>query len=99
MRKAKAYLELNLARDLKDNKKGFFKYNKRKTRENVGLVLNGAGTQVTEDTEKAEILNYFFALVLTVKDSLRESLTQETRKKFWRKGDLPLVEEDRLEII
>ena len=34
MRKAKAHLELNLARDVKDNKKGFFKYisSKRKTR-------------------------------------------------------------------
>jgi len=26
MRKAKAHLELNLTRDVKDNKKGFFKY-------------------------------------------------------------------------
>ena len=26
MRKAKAHLEFNLARDVKDNKKGFFKY-------------------------------------------------------------------------
>ena len=26
MRKAKAHLELNLARDVKDNKKSFFKY-------------------------------------------------------------------------
>ena len=35
MRKAKAHLELNLARDVKDNKKGFFKCisSKRKTRE------------------------------------------------------------------
>jgi len=40
-RKAKAHLELNLTRDVKDNKKGFFKYisSKRKTRENVGLLL------------------------------------------------------------
>ena len=37
-RKAKAHLELNLARDVKDNKKGFFKYisSKRKTGETVG---------------------------------------------------------------
>ncbi|GAB0209695.1 mitochondrial enolase superfamily member 1 [Grus japonensis] len=41
-RKAKAHLELNLAGDVKDNKKGFFKYisSKRKTRENVGPLLN-----------------------------------------------------------
>ena len=41
-RKAKAHLELNLARDVKDNKKGFFKYisSKGQTRENVGPLLN-----------------------------------------------------------
>jgi len=41
-RKAKAHLELNLARDVKNNKKGFFNYisSKRKTRDNVGLLLN-----------------------------------------------------------
>jgi len=42
MRKAKVHLELNLARDVKDNKKGFFTYisRKQKTRENVGLLMN-----------------------------------------------------------
>ena len=43
MRKAKALLELNLAEEIKDNKKGFFfKYvnSKRKARENVGPLLN-----------------------------------------------------------
>ncbi|GAB0207498.1 mitochondrial enolase superfamily member 1 [Grus japonensis] len=53
-RKAKAHLELNLARDVKDKKEGFFKYinSKRKTRENVGPLLNEVGALVTEDTEK-----------------------------------------------
>ena len=56
MRKAKA---LYLARDVKENKKAFFKYisNKRKTRESVSLLLYGRGTLVTEDTEKSELLN------------------------------------------
>jgi len=54
-KKAKAHLELNLLREVKDNKKGFFKYvsSKRKTRENVGSLLNEVGVPVTEDTEKA----------------------------------------------
>ncbi|KGL73735.1 hypothetical protein N309_09201, partial [Tinamus guttatus] len=66
-RKAKARLESELARDVRDNKKGFYKYSssKRKTRENVGLLLNGVGDLVAEDTEKAELLNAFFASVLT----------------------------------
>jgi len=44
-RKSKAHLELNLARDVKDNKKGFFKYiiSKQKTRDNVGPLLNEVG--------------------------------------------------------
>lgn len=49
MRKAKARLELNLAKVVKDNKKGFFKHinNKKATRENVGPLLNGKGTIAT----------------------------------------------------
>lgn len=45
-RKAKAHLELNLAKDGMDNKKGFFKCinNKRNTRENVSPQLDGTGT-------------------------------------------------------
>jgi len=43
MRKAKIHLELSLVRDVKDKKKGFFKYisSKRKTSKNVGQLLNG----------------------------------------------------------
>ena len=54
-RKAKASLELNLARRVKDNRRGFFKYtaNKTNTRGNVGPLMNEVGALVTEDTEKA----------------------------------------------
>lgn len=63
-RDAKAPLELNLAKDVKKNKKGFFKYmnNKRKAKDNVGLLPNGRDTLVTENAEKAELLNAAFAL-------------------------------------
>ncbi|GAB0204029.1 mitochondrial enolase superfamily member 1 [Grus japonensis] len=95
-RKAKAHLELNLARDVKDNKKGFFKYisNKMKTRENVGLLLNEMDALVMEDTEKVELLNAFFASVFTAKASPQESQTLEVGEKVWRKEDLPLVGEN-----
>ncbi|GAB0179468.1 mitochondrial enolase superfamily member 1 [Grus japonensis] len=97
-RKAKAHLELNLARDVKDNKKGFFKYisRKRKTRENVSPLLNEVGALVMEDTEKAELLNAFFASVFTAKAGPQESQTLEVGEEVWRKEDLPLVEEDRV---
>ncbi|GAB0182218.1 hypothetical protein GRJ2_000687100 [Grus japonensis] len=95
-RKAKTHLELNLARDVKDNKKGFFKYisSKRKTRENVGLLLNEVGALVMEDTEKTELLNAFFASVFTAKAGPQETQTLEVGEKVLQKEDLPLVEEN-----
>jgi len=67
MRKTKACLEINLARDVKDNKKGFFKYisSKWKTRENVGLLLNEVGALVMEDSEKAVSVNAALASVFS----------------------------------
>jgi len=69
----KVHLELNLARDVKDNKQGFFKYisSKQKTRKNVGLLLNEVGGQVMADTEKAKLLNAFLASVLMLRPALR----------------------------
>ncbi|GAB0197889.1 mitochondrial enolase superfamily member 1 [Grus japonensis] len=97
-RKAKAYLEIKLVRDVKDNKKGFFKYisSKKKTRENVSLLLNEVGALVMEDTEKAELLNATFASVFTAKVGPLESQTLEVGEKVWRKEDLPLFEEKRV---
>jgi len=73
--KAVAHLELDLAREVKDKRKGF-KYisSKRKTRENVGLLLNKMGGLVTEDTEKMKLLNFLFGLVFTAKTAPQESL-------------------------
>ncbi|GAB0207135.1 mitochondrial enolase superfamily member 1 [Grus japonensis] len=97
-RKVKAHLELNLARDVKDKKEGFFKYisRKRTTRENVGPLLNEVGALVTEDTEKEKLLNAAFASVFTAKAGPQESQALEVGEKVLRKEDLPLVEEDRV---
>ncbi|PKU42857.1 rna-directed dna polymerase from mobile element jockey-like [Limosa lapponica baueri] len=89
-------MELNLARDLKTNKKGFYKdmSNKRQTRENVGPLHNEMDNLVTEDMEEAEVLNAFFASVFTSKTNLWESQVPETRRKGWSKEEVPLVDED-----
>jgi len=89
-------LELKLARNVKDNKKGFFNYisSKRETRENVGPLLNEAGVLVMEDAEKAELLNAFFASVFSAKSSPQESQALEVREEAYREDDFPLVEED-----
>jgi len=75
MRKAKVHLELYLTMDVKDNKKGFFSYisRKQKTRDNVGLLLNEVGVLVTEDAEKAYLLNAFCASVFSAKTGPQES--------------------------
>jgi len=95
-RKAKAHLELKLARDVKNNKKGFFNYisSKRKARDNVGPLLNEAGVLVMEDAEKAELLNAFFASVFSVKAGPQESQAPDVREEAYREYDYPLVEED-----
>ncbi|GAB0205898.1 mitochondrial enolase superfamily member 1 [Grus japonensis] len=56
VRKAKALIEISLARDVKDTKKSFYRYvsDKRRTRENVGPLRNETGDLVTQDMEKAE---------------------------------------------
>ncbi|KFQ86553.1 hypothetical protein N337_12956, partial [Phoenicopterus ruber ruber] len=67
VRKAKARLELNLARDTKNNKKAFYRYvnQKRKVKESIPPLKSRSGKLVSTDEEKAEVLNDFFASVFT----------------------------------
>ncbi|KFZ67368.1 hypothetical protein N338_13023, partial [Podiceps cristatus] len=67
VRKAKAQLEMNLARNAKNNKKGFYRYinQKRKVKERAPALMNENGELVSTDEEKAEVLNNIFASVFT----------------------------------
>ena len=62
VRKVKALIELNMTRDIKGNKKSFYRYvsDKRKTRENVVPLRKEMGGLVTEGMEKVEVHNDFF---------------------------------------
>ncbi|CAM4509227.1 unnamed protein product [Lepidochelys kempii] len=93
IRKAKSHLELQLARDVKSNKKDFFGYvgNKKKVKESVGRLLNEGGNLVTEDVKKANVLNAFFASVFTNKVS---SQTTTLGSTAWGGGDQPSVEKE-----
>jgi len=61
--RAKAHLELNLSRDAKNNKKGFYGYvnQKRKVKGSIPRLMNENVDIVSTDEEKAEVLNNFFA--------------------------------------
>ncbi|GAB0187691.1 hypothetical protein GRJ2_001234400 [Grus japonensis] len=94
VRKAKALIEISLARDIKGNKKRFYRYvsDKRRMRENVGPLRNETGDLVTQDMEKAEVLNDFFASVFTGK-SLSHT-AQVTEGRDWEDAEPPTVGED-----
>lgn len=93
-RKAKSYLELNMARHVKGNNKGFFKYinSQRKTRKNVGPLLNGVGLPVMKDTKKK--VNEYLLFIFVAKASPQESQILKTKTEWLKKGSFPLVEED-----
>jgi len=66
VRNAKAQLDLNLARDAKNNRKGFYRYvsQKRKVKESVPSLMSKTGKLVTTGEKKAEVFNQIFCLSL-----------------------------------
>ncbi|KFV09259.1 hypothetical protein N339_03103, partial [Pterocles gutturalis] len=67
IRKHKAQMELNLVRDGKNNKKGFYRYigRRRQSKESVPPLINEKGELASSDMEKAEVLSKCFASVFT----------------------------------
>lgn len=76
-------MELNLARFFKDCNKGFSIGNKRKAKENMGILLND---RITQDMEKAEVLNALLISVFTIKTSLQEFLVPDSREGNLEQG-------------
>ncbi|PKU49555.1 hypothetical protein llap_108 [Limosa lapponica baueri] len=97
MRQAKASIELDLARDIKDNKKNFYKYvrDKGKTREDVGPLQKKTGDLVTQDVEKAEVLNDFFSSVFTSNGSNHTTQVAEGKNKGHENEELPPIGEEQ----
>ncbi|GAB0179039.1 mitochondrial enolase superfamily member 1 [Grus japonensis] len=98
VRKAKALIEIILARDVKDNKKSFYRYvsEQRRMRENVGPLWNETGNLVTQDMEKAEVLNDFFASVFTGKCLSHTAQVTEGKGRDWENAEPTTVGEDQV---
>ncbi|KFZ68503.1 hypothetical protein N338_08076, partial [Podiceps cristatus] len=75
IRKAKIPMELNLARDIKNNKKG----QKRQAKESVPPLANEKGELAATDVEKAEVLNEFFASIFSGSQDSPNSQVPEPR--------------------
>ena len=68
-------MELNLVRDMKNNRKTFYRYigQKRQAKVSVPPLVNVKGELASTDEEKAEVLSEFFALVFTSSQDSRIS--------------------------
>jgi len=99
VRKAKALIELNLARDVKGNKKNFYRYvnDEKNTSEKVSPLWKEMGDLVTRDMEKAEVLNEFFASVFSYKCSSHTAQVADGRDRDWENEEPPTVGEDQVQ--
>ncbi|GAB0178545.1 mitochondrial enolase superfamily member 1 [Grus japonensis] len=84
--------------DSKGNKKSFYRYvsDKWKTRENVGPLQKETGDLVTQDMEKTEVLNDFFASVFTSKCSSHTTQATEDKGRDRENAEPPTVGEDQV---
>ena len=70
IKKAKKKHERNIAKDCKENPNKFWKYVNEKCKTNVGIssLKDKKGNLITEDKDRAEILNNFFTSVFLKED-------------------------------
>ena len=71
VKQARRNFEEKLATKIKEDKKSFFAYVRRKCKSNakVGSLVNNQGQQISTASEKAVVLNDFFCSVFTEEDA------------------------------
>ncbi|KAK4811153.1 hypothetical protein QYF61_019784 [Mycteria americana] len=85
-------------REVTGNKKGFSKYisRKRKAKESLGPLFNGAGDLVTSNREKAEVFTAFFASVFTGKACPEAFQVLESPSSICGSEAVPTAKEERV---
>lgn len=82
-------MELNQARDIKDNKKSFHKYVSNTRLGQVWApILKEIEDLLTQDKGKTEGVKAFLSKAFTCKNTPQESQLPETREKGWSKEDV-----------
>ena len=93
-------MELNLVRDVKDNKKGFYRYidRRRQAKESIPHLIKGNGKLASSGIEEAEVLSECFASVFTGGQAARVCQDHEPLGEGVRSGFCPTVtvEQDRV---
>ena len=92
IRKAKAQMELNLARDVKITRRGSTYIGRRRwAKESVPPLMKGNGELASSDTEKAEVLSECFASVFTCGRAFCVCQDHEPLGEGVRRGFCPTV--------
>ena len=101
IRKAKVQMELNLARDLKDNKKGFYRYigRRRQAKESVPPLMNGNWWLASSDIGKAEVLSECFASDFTGGQASRVCQDHELLGEGVGSGFCPIVTVEQVRVL
>ena len=97
IRKAKAQMELNLMRDVKNNKKGFYQYieQKRQAKESMPALIKEKGELASRDMEKAVVITEFFASVFAGSWASHASCVPELEVEVRKAKSLPLYKESK----
>jgi len=97
VRKPKALIEFNLARDIKGNKKRYrYTDDKRQARQKVGPLRKRTGDLVTQDMENAQVLHDFCASVFTGKCSSHTARVADGKGRDWENEEPPTVGEGQV---
>ena len=100
IRKAKAQMELNLVRDVKDEK-GFYRYTgrRRQAKESVSPLMKGDGELASSGIEEADVLNECFASDFMGGQASRVCQDLEALREGERSGFCPTVTVEQVRVL